>query len=391
VGGASPTKANLVVRYRGTGAQKPILMLAHIDVVEAKREDWTTDPFTFIEKEGYFYGRGTTDDKAQASIWIANLIRYKREGLKPYRDLIVALTADEEGGGGPYNGVVWLLKNKRELIDAEFGLNEGGDGVLVNGKRLSNEIVLSEKMYADIQLEVHNKGGHSSLPVPDNAIYRLAGALSRLSTFNFPFHLNEVTRAYFQQLAKIESGSLASDLTKVGKGSQDAMRKAAAASPALASMMRTTCVATMLEGGHAANALPQLATANLNCRILPEDSIEAVLQTIKKVIADDQVVVTVKENDGASPASPMRPDIMRAFNRVTDTMWPGVVTLPSMLVGGTDGLFLRAAGIPVYGLSGLFGERDDVRAHGRDERLAVKSFFEGQTFMYELVRSLANE
>jgi acetylornithine deacetylase/succinyl-diaminopimelate desuccinylase-like protein len=218
--------------------------------------------------------------------------------------LIVALTADEEGGPGRYNAVVWLLKNKRELIDADFALNEGGDGVLVNGKRLSNEIVLSEKVSADIQLEVRNKGGHSSLPIPDNAIYRLAGALSRLSTFNFPSHLNEVTRAYFQQLAKIETGSLSSDLAKVGKGSQDAIRKVAAASPALASMMRTTCVATTLEGGHATNALPQLATANVNCRMLPEDSIENVLRTLKKVIADDQVVVTIKENDEASPASP---------------------------------------------------------------------------------------
>jgi acetylornithine deacetylase/succinyl-diaminopimelate desuccinylase-like protein len=388
VGGAIPTKANLVVRYRGTGARKPILMLAHTDVVEAKREDWTTDPFTFIEKDGYFYGRGTADDKAQASIWIANLIRYKREGFKPDRDLIVALTADEEGGG-PYNGVDWLLKNKRELIDADFGLNEGGGGVLVNGKRLSNNIVLSEKMYADIQLEVRNNGGHSARPIPDNAIYHLAGALSRLSTFNFPFRLNEVVRAYFQQLAKIETGSLSSDLAKVGEGSEDAMRRVAAASPALAAMMRTTCVATMLEGGHATNALPQLATANVNCRILPEDSIENVLLTLKKVITDDQVAVTIKEDEGASPASPMRPDIMKVFNRLTDEMWPGVVTLPSMAVGASDGRYLRAAGIPIYSLSGLFNERDDVRAHGRDERMPVKSFFEGQTFMYEIVKSLA--
>jgi acetylornithine deacetylase/succinyl-diaminopimelate desuccinylase-like protein len=388
VGGAIPSKANVVVRYRGTGARKPILLLAHTDVVEAKREDWTTDPFTLIEKDGYFYGRGTADDKAQASIWIANLIRYKREGFKPDRDLIVALTADEEGGG-PYNGVDWLLKNKRELIDADFALNEGGGGVLVNGKRLSNNIVLSEKMYADFQLEVRNKGGHSARPVPDNAIYQLAGALTRLSTFTFPFRVNEVARAYFQQMAKIESGPLASDFAKIAEGSQDAMRRVAAASPAMAAMMRTTCVATMLEGGHAVNALPQLAAANVNCRILPEDSVDNVLQTLRKIVADDQVMVKIKTDEGASPSSPMRADIMKAFNHSTDVMWPGVVTLPSMSAGATDGRYLRATGIPVYSLSGIFNERDDVRAHGRDERLPVRSFFEGQTFMYEFVKSLA--
>ncbi len=216
VGGAIPKKANVVVRYHGSGARKPILLLAHTDVVEAKREDWTTDPFTLIEKDGYFYGRGTMDDKAQAAIWVANLIRYKREGFAPDRDLIVALTADEEGGG-PYNGVDWLLKNKRELIDADFALNEGGRGELVNGKRLANDISLSEKTYADFRFEVRNKGGHSARPVPDNAIYHLAGALYRLSTFKFPFHLNEVTRAYFQQAAKIEKGDAC---RQSGKGSR---------------------------------------------------------------------------------------------------------------------------------------------------------------------------
>ena len=388
VGGAKPSKANIVVRYHGTGALKPILLLAHTDVVEAKREDWSFDPFVFLEKDGYFYGRGTADDKAQASIWIANLIRYKREGFKPNRDLIVALTADEEGGG-PFNGVDWLIKNKPELIQADFALNEGGGGVMLDGKKLSNNIGLSEKMYADFQLEVRNKGGHSARPVADNAIYHLAGALYRLSSFAFPFHLNEVSKAYFQQMAKIETGQFALDLAAVGQGSHEAMVKVAAASPPMNAMMRTTCVATMLEGGHAVNALPQLATANVNCRILPEDSVENVLATLKKVVADDQVIVTVKTDEGHSPASPMRPDIMKAFGRLTDTMWPGVIVLPSMSVGASDGRYLRSSGIPVYGISGLFNERDDVRAHGRDERMAVKSYYEGQTFMYELVKALA--
>ena len=388
VGGAIATKYNVVVRYHGRGAQKPILLLAHTDVVEAKREDWTVDPFTFLEKDGYFYGRGTSDDKAQAAIWVANLLRYKREGFRPDRDLIVALTADEEGGG-PYNGVDWLLKNKRSLIDADFALNEGGRGEMVNGKRIANDIGLAEKTYADFRLEVRNKGGHSSRPVPDNAIYHLAGALYRLSNFSFPMQLNNVTRAYFSQMAKIEHGPFAADLAQVAAGNQQAMARIAAQNPGMNSMLRTTCVATQLEGGHAPNALPQLAAANVNCRIFPDDNVDYVLATLKKVVADDQVVVTIKVDEGKAPPSPMRPDVMKAFSQITDTMWPGVITLPSMATGASDGRYLREAGIPTYGVQGFFMDRDDVRAHGRDERMAVPSFYEGQTFLYELVKKLA--
>ncbi|HXB72083.1 MAG TPA: M20/M25/M40 family metallo-hydrolase [Candidatus Acidoferrales bacterium] len=388
VGGAIPRKANLVVRYHGAGRRQPILLLAHIDVVEALREDWTSDPFVLLEKDGYFYGRGAMDDKAQAAVWIANLIRYKRENFRPDRDLIVALTADEEGGG-PYNGVDWLLKNKRTLIQAEFAVNEGARGEMVDGKRVSNDMSLSEKVYSDFRFEVRNKGGHSARPVPDNAIYHLAGALYRLSTFTFPYRLNDITRAYFRQMAKIEKGPLAADLARVSEGSEEAMRKVSAASAPLNAMMRTTCVATQLEGGHATNALPQLAAANVNCRVLPEDSVDNVLATLKKVVADDQVVVTVKTNEGNSPASPMRPDIMQAFERISDIIWPGVVTVPSMAVGGSDGRYLRVAGIPTYGIQGFFVDRDDVRAHGRDERMPVRSFYEGQTFLYEFVKTMS--
>src|SRR5713226_4626330 len=261
VGGANPKKANLVVRYHGTGTLKPLLLLAHIDVVEAKREDWSMDPFQLIEREGFFYGRGTADDKAQAAIWIANLIQYKKEGFKPDRDIIVALTADEEGGG-PYNGVAWLLKNHRDLIDAEFALNEGGWGESAGGKRISNDLQVSEKYVANFRLEVRNKGGHSSMPVADNAIYRLAAALQRLSNFGFPLKTNEVTAEYFQQMAKIETGSMREDLAKAGQGSQEAMQRLAVATPAWNASLRTTCVATLLEGGHAMNALPQLAAAS---------------------------------------------------------------------------------------------------------------------------------
>lgn len=346
------------------------------------------DPFQLIEKDGYFYGRGTSDDKAQAAIWVANLIRYKREGFRPDRDLILALTADEEGNG-PYNGVDWLLKNHRDLIDSDFALNEGGRGEMINGKRVANEVGLAEKTYADFRFEVHNKGGHSSRPVPDNAIYHLAGALTRLANYTFPFQLNDVTRAYFTQLAKIESGQFAADVAQVGRGDEQAMERVAKQSPGMNSMLRTTCVATELEGGHAPNALPQLAAANVNCRILPDDTVEHVLATLKQVAADDQVLVSIKTNEGKAPPSPMRPDIMKAFAQITDSMWPGVITVPEMSTGASDGRYLRAAGIPTYGIQGFFLERDDVRAHGRDERMPVESFYQGQTFLYELVKRLS--
>jgi acetylornithine deacetylase/succinyl-diaminopimelate desuccinylase-like protein len=388
VGGANARKGNVVVRYHGSGAEKPILLLAHIDVVEAKREDWTTDPFTFLEKDGFYYGRGTSDDKAQAAVWVANLIRYKREGYKPDRDLILALTADEEGGG-PFNGVDWLLKNHRDLIDADFALNEGGRGEMLHGKRISNDIGLAEKTYADFRFEVRNAGGHSSRPVPDNAIYHLAAALTKLSTYNFPMQLNDVTKAYFGQMSKIETGDVAKTLLEVSEGSQQAMEKLAAFSPGYNSMLRTTCVATQLEGGHAPNALPQLAAANVNCRILPQDKVEDIFAALKKLTEGDQVTVSIKVNEGAAPPSPLRPDIMQAFSQVTDSMWPGVVTLPSMSTGASDGRYLRAAGIPTYGIQGFFDERDGGRAHGRDERIPVQSFYEGQTFLYELVKKLS--
>jgi acetylornithine deacetylase/succinyl-diaminopimelate desuccinylase-like protein len=389
VGGAIPTKANVVVRYHGTGARKPILLLAHIDVVEALREDWTVDPFVLLEKDGYFYGRGTADDKAQAAVWVATLLRFKREGYKPDRDLILALTADEEGGG-PYNGVDWLLQKHRNLIDADFALNEGARGVLVNGKPVEHDIGLAEKQFVNLRWEVRNKGGHSARPVPDNAIYHLAAALNRLATFQFDFHLTDITREYFRQAAKTESGGLAADMTKVADGDREAMRRIAAASPPLNAMMRTTCVATLLEGGHATNALPQLAAANVNCRLLPDDSVERVVSELTKLIADDQLKITIATNEGGSPASPMRTDIMKVFTSITDTMWPGVITVPTMAVGGSDGRYLRLAGIPTYGIQGFFQDRDDVRSHGRDERMLVQSFYEGQTFLYEFVKALSH-
>src|SRR5438046_2651456 len=361
VGGAIPKKANLVVRYHGTGALKPVLLLAHIDVVEAKREDWSMDPFQLNERDGFFYGRGTGDDKAQAALWIANLIQYKKEGFKPDRDIIVALTANDEGGWGASAG----------------------------GKKISNDLQVSEKYVVNFRLEVRNKGGHSSMPVADNAIYRLAAALQRLSNFGFPLKTNEVTAAYFQQMAKIESGPMKEDLAKVGKGLQEAMQRIAAASPAWNATLRTTCVATLLEGGHAMNALPQLATATVNCRVLPEDSVDYVQAVLRKVVADDQVDVKILGEPAPGPASALRPDVLAAVSRATEALWPGVPVVPIMVMGATDGKALRIAGIPTYGVQGIFFDRDDIRFHGRDERVAVQSFYEGQAFLYDLVKTLS--
>jgi acetylornithine deacetylase/succinyl-diaminopimelate desuccinylase-like protein len=387
VDGPNPKKFNLVVRYHGTGARKPILLVAHTDVVEARREDWSMDPFQLNEKDGYFYGRGTGDDKAQAAVWIANLIQYKAEGFKPDRDIIVALTADEEGGG-PFNGVDWLLKNHRDWIDADFALNEGGWGESEKGKRIANDLQVSEKYVLNFRLEVRNKGGHSSLPVADNAIYHLAGALDRLSRFAFPLKTNEVTAAYFKQMAKTESGAVKADLEQVAAGSREAMQRVAKTSTSWNATLRTTCVATMLEGGHAMNALPQLAAASVNCRVLPGDSIAYVHYALRKIVADTQVSVTLLGNPAAGPASPLRSDVVQAVTGATTAMWPGVLTVPIMVMGATDGRALRAAGIPTYGVQGFFFDRDDIRFHGRDERMRAQSFYEGQAFLYDLVKRL---
>jgi acetylornithine deacetylase/succinyl-diaminopimelate desuccinylase-like protein len=286
--------------------------------------------------------------------------------------------------------VDWLLKNHRDLIDAELALNEGGWGEESKGKKISNDLQVSEKYVLNFRFEVRNKGGHSSMPVRDNAIYRLAEALQRLADFGFPLKTNEVTAAYFQQMATIETGPLKDDLTKIASSSQEAMQRVAAASPAWNSTLRTTCVATMLEGGHAINALPQVAAATVNCRVLPEDSPEYVLNTLQKVVADEQVIVQQLSDFGKAVASPLRPDVLKVVSDITTRMWPGVPTVPIMVMGATDGRYLRAAGIPTYGIQGFFMDRDDIRFHGRDERLGIESFYEGQAFLYELVKRLSS-
>jgi acetylornithine deacetylase/succinyl-diaminopimelate desuccinylase-like protein len=385
--GPNPRKGNLVARLRGSTNQKPILLLAHLDVVEAKREDWSLDPFTFTEKDGYYYGRGTSDDKAMASIFIANLIRYKQEGFVPKRDLIVALTADEEGGD--YNGVSWLLKEHRDLIDAAFALNEGGGGRMKEGKRLYNGVGASEKVYVTFGLATHNKGGHSSVPRSDNAIYQLAEGLVRLEKQQFPVELNDVTRAYFQRMSRIEDGPIASDMAAVAKGDAPAAARLSKTAVYNA-LMRTTCVATRLEGGHADNALPQSARATVNCRVLPADSADEVRNTIVRVLNDPGIEVTWIDRPKPSAPSPLDPTIIGPIEQVTNEFWPGVPVMPLMATGASDSLYLRNAGIPSYGVSGLFSEINDSRAHGRDERVGIPEFYESLQFLYTLVKRLAS-
>ena len=387
--GPAERKGNLVARYRGRDSgREPILMLAHIDVVEADPADWTLPPFEFIEQDGYYYGRGTTDDKDEAAIYVANLIRMKQEGFRPDRDLIVALTADEEGG--PHNGVQWLLENHRELIDAEYALNEGGGGALKDGERITNAVQASEKVYQTFTLEATNPGGHSSLPVKDNAIYHLADALVRIRNHDFPVVLNEVTRAFFERSAELADGGMADAMRGVLASPPDPASIALLAEfPYYNSRLRTTCVATRLDAGHADNALPQRATATVNCRVLPGESIDAVEITLATVIGNEEITISRVNEANPSPPSPLTPEMLGAIETVTESMWPGVPVLPTMSTGATDGLYLRRAGIPVYGVSGIFNDIDDVRAHGQNERILITSFLEGQEFLYRLVTHLS--
>jgi acetylornithine deacetylase/succinyl-diaminopimelate desuccinylase-like protein len=384
-------KGNLIARYRGRDSgRKPILLLAHIDVVAADPADWTLPPFEFIEQDGYFYGRGTTDDKDEAAIHIANLIRLKEEGYVPDRDIIVALTADEEGG--PNNGVSWLLENHPELIDAEYALNEGGGGAMRGGVQILNAVQASEKVYQSFVLETTNPGGHSSLPVRDNAIYELADALIRIRNHDFPVSLNEVTRMFFERTADL-GGEYEDAMRGVLQDPPDPSAIARLSeTPMFNSRLRTTCVATQLEGGHAENALPQRAQATVNCRVLPGESIDAVEETLRTVIGNEDVSISRVADATPSPPSPLTPEVLGAIEAVTEEMWPGVPVIPTMSTGATDGLYLRNAGIPVYGVSGIFGDMDEpARAHGQNERVLAESYFDGQEFLYRLTKTLTSE
>jgi len=396
--GPRENKNNLVVRYRGTGRRKPVLFIGHLDVVEARREDWTSDPFVLVEKDGFFYGRGTEDMKAGDALLVTSFIRLKREGYVPDRDLILALTADEEGGTA--NGVDWLLKNYRDWIDAEYAINlDGGEFERDGEKRLLAGLQASEKVYVDYRFESLNPGGHSSLPSPDNAIYHLSAALSRLQNFSFPLNVNEITRNYFQKTAQFSSGQIAEDKRAVAKEPPDVEAATRLSqSPYYNSLLHTTCVATMLSGGHAPNALPQTARANVNCRIFPGEDPETVRRTLEKVAAHPKVTVSIvpyKDDKGnviptvPVPPSPLLPEVVQAEEKTVQNFWPGLPVVSTMSTGATDGRFLRIAGIPTYGIACMFFEVNDNRAHGRDERVAVKDFYDGVQVAYQLIKNLS--
>jgi acetylornithine deacetylase/succinyl-diaminopimelate desuccinylase-like protein len=398
--GPNDRKGNMVARYRGKPGSKlrPILIIGHLDVVEARREDWTTDPFKFVEQDGYYYGRGTQDMKEADAIAVTDFIRLKKEGFVPNRDIILALTADEEGGKS--NGVNWLLQNHRDLIDAELALNPDSGGVVTDhGKPLTVEFEATEKLYADYQVLATNPGGHSSLPKPDNAIYHIADALAVLEKSPFPFELNAVTREYFGQMAKIETGQTAADLRAILANPPDmAAIQRLSKDARYNSTMRTTCVPTMLSGGHAPNALPQRAEVNVNCRIFPGHSQEDIRLALVEMFNDPKLTVRYRNDAGeladhgsdrkAMVPPPLRTDVMESLRKVAAKLWPGAPVIPTMVTGSSDSIYTMSADIPSYGINGVAVDRDDVRMHGKDERVKVDSYYTGVEFYYQFLKVL---
>lgn len=385
--GPRPDVMGVVVRYRGRGQGRPVMMMAHLDVVDALREDWEMDPYTFIEKDGYFYGRGTSDNKAGVVTLMANFLRLKKEGFVPARDMIMVLSGDEETAAA---SIKYLLQEHRDLVDAEFSLNtDGGFIPYMDGKPASFVIQGAEKVYLTLKLEVTNPGGHSSVPRPDNAIYELAQGLVNLGKYQFPVSLNDVTRSFFTESARFQEPETARAMQALVNDSATAAQlELLARSPVYNSTMRTTCVATQLHGGHAENALPQTAQAIVNCRVLPQDSPARVQETLRRVLADDRISMTSIFPAVAAPPSPMSPAIMELLGGVAAQMYPGLPMMGQMSTGATDGLHVRNAGIPTYGVSALGMEMDDIRAHGMDERVSVDAFYKAMEYWYRLMKNL---
>jgi acetylornithine deacetylase/succinyl-diaminopimelate desuccinylase-like protein len=389
-----PKEGGLVAIYPGRDPKaKAILMLAHIDVVEAKREDWTRDPFTLIEENGYFYGRGSFDDKAMASIWVDGLARYRQEGFKPRRTIKMALTCGEETNGA-FNGAEYLSKNERGLIDADFALNEGGGGQLdADGQPIFYGVQVGEKLSQNYTLEATNPGGHSSRPRADNAIYELVHALDRIEAYRFPITFNDTTRAFFTRLAEITGGQDGADMLALMKNPADeAPGDRLLRNPEYNAVLHTTCVATMLQAGHATNALPQRARANVNCRIFPGTSAEDVRRTLETVIGDPKVKVSIPETRNVpSPPPPLDPKVLAPAEKLAAEMWPGVPQMRIMQAGATDGAFLTPVGIPTYGISGMFVDPDLNGIHGLNERIRVKVLMDGRDYLYRLVKIYADQ
>jgi acetylornithine deacetylase/succinyl-diaminopimelate desuccinylase-like protein len=385
-----PRKGNVVARLHGAShAAKPILFIGHLDVVEARRSDWSFDPFVFREQNGHFYGRGTEDCKGNDATLLTAFLRMKRENFRPSRDLILALTSDEETG--PANGVEWLFKDHRDLVDAAYCINvDSGGGAIKNGRRVYMGMQAAEKVFQSFRLEVTNPGGHSSLPTRDNAIYHLAEGLARLAKFDFPVHLFDVTRASFERSAPLYPGQLGDDLKHIVQAPNDPATLARlSAIPLYNAQLRTTCVATMLSAGHAENALPQQATATLNCRILPADDPAEIRRTLERVLADPKIAITAMNEPRMTPYRPLDAQVVAAVTAATARFWPGIPVIPGMGTGATDAVFSIAAGVPTYGVSGIFTDQDDVRAHGKDERIPVQSFYDAVDFLYDFINRLA--
>ena len=401
--GPDPRKQNLVVRLRAASptTQKPVLFLGHMDVVEALPADWHTDPFQFVEKDGYYYGRGTQDMKNSDAALVATFLRLHKEGYHPRRDLILALTADEEGG--KFNGADWLVRQHRELVDAAFVINPDSGGIeLDHGRAVVADVEATEKVYSDFQITALNAGGHSSRPRPDNAIYELTAALNKLAAYTFPFELNEVTRTYFTNLAGQESGQTAADMRAILATPPDLAAAARlAAEPSFNANFRTTCVATRLSAGHANNALAQTAQANVNCRIFPGHSPEEIRQQLIALFADPKLTVkyvsdsyvvsnTAPDRKAMVPPAPI-PEVFGPLTRITQALWPGVPVTPVMENGASDSIYFAQAGIPCYGYSAIALERDDDRAHGQDERLPVDSYWKSLDFFYAFSKAVGGE
>jgi acetylornithine deacetylase/succinyl-diaminopimelate desuccinylase-like protein len=384
-----PTKGNIVVRLKGTGKLRPVLYIGHLDVVEADRRDWTYDPYKLTEKDGWLYGRGTIDMKGQDASTLTALIRLKKEGYVPDRDIIVAFTADEEAGGDA-NGVDWLLKNHRDLVDAEFVINpDSGDAASEHGKPMFLGVQTAEKQYMTFAWEATDKGGHSSQPTPANPIYHVAAAVDRLSQFRFPLHMTETSWKYFAARATLESGQRKADMLSVASASPDP-----AAVDRLSQtvdtniMMRSTCVATQFDGGRSESALPEQAKAIIQCRIVPGETQAQIEKTLTGIAADPAVKLSVVYPPDISPESPIDNRIFGEVERLRDEMWPGIPVMPEMSAGASDSAFTRAAGLPSYGVDAIFQDIDDQRAHGRDERVGVKAFDQELDFSYRLMKDL---
>ncbi|WP_374529702.1 M20/M25/M40 family metallo-hydrolase [Novosphingobium sp.] len=389
-----PKEGGLVVVYPGTSKKlKPMLLLAHIDVVEANREDWTRDPFTLIEENGYFYARGTADDKAQAAIYTDTLIRFAKEGYKPKRTVKLALTCGEETSGA-FNGAEYLANNKRDLIDAEFALNEGGGGRTDGkGHLLVQTIQVGEKAYQDFTLTTTNPGGHSSQPVPDNAIAEMSDALGKVARYEFPLELNDTTRAFFAKSGPMRGGDMGKAMAAIAANPADKDAEAVLnTDKAFHSMLRTTCVPTMVKGGHALNALPQSVTANVNCRMFPGRTADETQAALEKVIGDPAVKIeqTVK-NKPIAKAPPMDPKVIGPMETLAAKHFPGVPVIPTMSTGATDAVYLGAVGIPTYGVPGVWGDPDGNGAHGLNERMEVKSLYAGRDYLYDLIKLLSSK